>query len=65
VAAEIQKSVPGSAARVVRKVSETQGAILTRIEGLMFLLAMLTLRLLPKRGRRVTSAVLERRAEWR
>jgi len=64
VAAEIQKSVPGSAARVVRKVSETQGAILTRIEGLMFLLAMLTLAAccLSVAGV-LTSAVLERRAE--
>jgi putative ABC transport system permease protein len=64
VAAEIQKSVPGSAARVVRKVSETQGAILTRIEGLMFLLAMLTLVAccLSVAGV-LTSAVLERRAE--
>jgi putative ABC transport system permease protein len=64
VAAEIQKSVPGSAARVVRKVSETQGAILTRIEGFMFLLAMLTLVAccLSVAGV-LTSAVLERRAE--
>ena len=64
VAAEIQKSVPGSAARVVRKVSETQGAVLTRIEGLMFLLAMLTLVACGLSVAGVlTSAVLERRAE--
>lgn len=64
VAAEIQKSVPGSATRVVRKVSETQGAILTRVEGLMFLLAMLTLVACGLSVAGVlTSAVLERRAE--
>jgi putative ABC transport system permease protein len=64
VAAEIQKSIPGSSARVVRKVSETQGAILTRIEGLMFLLAMCTLVACGLSVAGVlTSAVLERRAE--
>lgn len=43
VAAEIQKEVPGVVARVVRRVSETQGAILKRIDGLIYLLAALTL----------------------
>ncbi len=64
VAVEIQKAIPGSVARVVRKVSETQGAVLTRIEGLMYLLAMLTLITccLSVAGV-LTSAVLERRPE--
>lgn len=64
VAAEIQKAIPGSVARVVRRISETQGMVLTRIEGLMFLLAVLTLVVC---GLSVTgvlaSAVLERRPE--
>lgn len=64
VAADIQKAVPGSAARVVRRVSESQGAVLTRIEGLLLLLGILTMiaSTLSTMGV-LTSAVLERRTE--
>ncbi|ODU25446.1 MAG: hypothetical protein ABS95_00075 [Verrucomicrobia bacterium SCN 57-15] len=64
VAADIQKAVPGSAARVVRRVSESQGVVLTRIQGLVLLLAVLTLVActLSAMGM-LTSAVLERRTE--
>ncbi|KAB2969982.1 MAG: FtsX-like permease family protein [Thermoanaerobaculia bacterium] len=64
VAADIQKAVPGSAARVVRRVSESQGVVLTRIRGLVFSLALLTLlaSTLSTMGV-LTSAVLERRTE--
>lgn len=64
VAADIQKAVPGSVARVVRRVSETQGAVLSRIKGLVGLLGFLaavasTLSVMGV----LTSAVLERRTE--
>ncbi len=64
VAADIQTAIPGSVARVVRRVSETQGVVLTRIEGLMFLLAILTLVVccLSITGV-LASAVLERQGE--
>ncbi len=35
VAAQIQEGIPGSVARVVRRISETQGVLFTRIEGLV------------------------------
>lgn len=64
VAADIQKVVPGSVARVVRRVAETQGVVLTRIKGLVGLLGLLaviacTLSVMGV----LTSAVLERRTE--
>jgi putative ABC transport system permease protein len=64
VAADIQKAVPGSVARVVRRVAETQGAVLSRIKGLVGLLGLLaavacTLSVMGV----LTSAVLERRTE--
>jgi putative ABC transport system permease protein len=64
VAEEIQSAIPGSVARVVRRVSETQGMVLTRIKGLVFLLAILTLVVccLSVTGV-ITSAILERRPE--
>lgn len=64
VAAEIQKTIPNSVAQIIRRVSETQGVVLTRIKGLMFLLAILTLVAccLSVMGI-LTSAVLERRPE--
>lgn len=64
VSAEIQKTIPNSVARVIRRVSETQGVVLTRIEGLMLLLAILTLvaSCLSVMGI-LASAVLERRPE--
>ncbi len=64
VAADIQKAVPGSVARVVRRVSESQGAVLSRIKGLVALLALLaaTASALSVMGV-LTSAVLERRTE--
>ncbi len=64
VSAEIQKTIPNSVARVIRRVSETQGAVLTRIKGLMLLLVIFTLAAccLSVMGV-LTSAVLERRPE--
>lgn len=64
VSAEIQKTIPNSVARVIRRVSETQGVVLTRIKGLMLLLAILTLvaSCLSVMGI-LASAVLERRPE--
>lgn len=64
VAAEIQKAIPESVARVVRRVSRTEGAVLTRIGGLMSLLAILTLMAccLSVAGV-LAAAVLERRSE--
>lgn len=64
VAADIQKAVPGSAARVVRRVSESQGVVLTRIQGLVLLLGLLALvaSTLGTMGV-LTSAIMERRAE--
>lgn len=64
VAADIQKAVPGSAVRVVRKVTESQGAVLSRLGSLMLLLAMLTLlaSCLSIAGV-LTAAVIERRGE--
>lgn len=64
VAADIQKAVPGSAARVVRRVSESQGAVLTRIQGLVLLLGLLALVACTLSTMGVlSSAVLERRTE--
>lgn len=64
VAADIQKAVPGSVARVVRRVSESQGAVLLRINGLVRLLGVLaTVACALSAMGVLTSAVLERRAE--
>ncbi len=64
VAADIQQAVPGSAARVVRRVSESQGVVLTRIQGLVLLLGVLALVACTLSTMGVlTSAVLERRTE--
>jgi len=64
VALDLAKAVPGSTARVVRRVAETQGAVLSRIEGLMSLLgvAVLVSCALGIVGI-VASAVTERRTE--
>jgi len=64
VAADIQNAVPGSSARVVRRVAETQGAVLGRIDGLMLLLGLFVLiaSTLSIMGM-LSSAVLERRGE--
>ena len=64
VAADIQKAVPGSVARVVRRVSESQGAVFLRIRGLVGALALIAsvACALSVMGI-LTSAVLERRAE--
>ena len=64
VAADIQQAVPGSVARVVRRVSESQGVVLTRIQGLVLLLGLLALVACTLSTMGVlTSAVLERRTE--
>lgn len=64
VAAAIEKVIPGSAARVVRRVSETQGAVLTRIKGLMLFLAcaVLVACCLSVAGS-LAAAIMERRTE--
>lgn len=64
VAMGIQETISNSAARVVRRVSETQGAVLTRIKGLLFFLAALTFMAsaLSIMGI-LASAVLDRRSE--
>jgi len=64
VAVQIQEAVPGSVARVVRRISESQGATLNRIEGLMCMLAIATMVscCLSVAGV-LASAVLERRQE--
>jgi putative ABC transport system permease protein len=64
VAAAVQDALPGSSARVVRRVTETQGMVLGRIEGLVLLLASLTVAVCVLNVAGVlTSAVLERRPE--
>ncbi len=64
VAAQIQKAIPGSAARVVRRVSETQGMVFNRTKGLMALLAALTLFVCSLSVTGIlTASVLERRPE--
>jgi putative ABC transport system permease protein len=64
VAKQIQDVIPGSTARVVRRVSETQGMVFTRTRGLIGLLAALTLVVC---GLSVTgiiaASVVERRSE--
>ncbi|OGX04786.1 MAG: hypothetical protein A3G87_08555 [Omnitrophica bacterium RIFCSPLOWO2_12_FULL_50_11] len=64
VASGIQDAIPNSAARVIRRVSETQGAVLTRIKGLVFFLAIVTLISCSLSIMGIlASAVLERRPE--
>jgi putative ABC transport system permease protein len=64
VAKQIQETVAGSAARVVRRVSETQGMVFTRTKGLMVLLATLTLVVCSLSVTGIlTASVLERRPE--
>jgi len=64
VARNVQEAIPGSVARVVRRVSESQGAVLTRINGLVMVLSLLaalacTLSVMGV----LTSSVLERQTE--
>lgn len=64
VAADIQGAASGAVARVVRRVSESQGAVLSRIQGLVKLLGLLALVACTLSVMGVlTSAVLERRSE--
>jgi putative ABC transport system permease protein len=64
VAQQIQEVIPGSAARVVRRVSETQGMVFSRTKGLIALLAMLTLAVCSLSVTGIlTASVLERRPE--
>ena len=64
VAADVQKAIPGAAARVVRRVSETQGTVLRHIQGLLSLLSIWTLLVscLTVTGV-LSAAVLDRRRE--
>lgn len=64
VAKQIQELIPGSAARVVRRVSETQGMVFSRTKGLIVLLAALTLAVCSLSVTGIlTASVLERRPE--
>jgi putative ABC transport system permease protein len=64
VAKQIQDLIPGSAARVVRRVSETQGMVFSRTKGLIALLATLTLVVCSLSVTGIIAAsVLERRSE--
>jgi putative ABC transport system permease protein len=64
IAYELDRSVPGAEARVIRRVADTEGTILRRISGLMVLIALLAA---ASSALTVTSAlttsVLERRSE--
>lgn len=64
IAYEIERAVPGSEARIVRRVADSEGKILGRISGLMTLIALMAAL---GSGLTVTSAlttsVLERRSE--
>jgi putative ABC transport system permease protein len=64
VAKQIQELILGSAARVVRRVSETQGMVFSRTKGLIVLLAALALVVCSLSVTGIlTAAVLERRPE--
>lgn len=64
VAKQIQETISGSAARVVRRVSEAQGAVFSRTKGLIGLLAGLTLVVCSLSVAGIlTASVLERRSE--
>jgi putative ABC transport system permease protein len=64
VAADIQKGIPGSSVRVVRRVAESQGAVLGRLGSLMLTLAVVTLLACSLSVAGVlAAAVLERRGE--
>ncbi len=64
VARQIQEAIPGSVARVVRRISETQGMVFSRTKGLIALLAMLTLVVCSLSVTGIlTASVLERRPE--
>jgi putative ABC transport system permease protein len=64
VAKQVQELIPGAVARVVRRVSETQGMVFTRTKGLIVLLAALTLVVCSLSVTGIlTAAVLERRPE--
>ena len=65
IAYELERSVPGSRARIVRRVAESEGRILHRVSSLLLLLALMagfgaTLAVTSA----LTAAVLERRAEF-
>jgi len=64
IAYELERSLPGSEARVIRRVAETEGVVLRRISGLMTAIALLAIF---GAALAVTSAlttsVLERRSE--
>lgn len=64
IAKQVQELIPGSAARVVRRVSETQGMVFSRTKGLIVLLAALTLIVCSLSVTGIlTASVLERRPE--
>ena len=64
VAKQVQDLIPGSAARVIRRVSETQGMVFSRTKGLIALLAAVTFIVCSLSVTGIlAAAVLERRPE--
>jgi putative ABC transport system permease protein len=65
IAYEIERALPGSEARVIRRVAESEGKVLRRISGLMLLIAvMAALGAALTVTSALTTSVLERRSEF-
>jgi putative ABC transport system permease protein len=65
IAYEIERALPGSEARVIRRVAESEGKVLTRVSGLMLLIALLSaLGAALTVTSALTTSVLERRSEF-
>ena len=65
IAYEIEKALPGSEAKVIRRVAESEGRVLQRISGLMLLIALLAaLGAALTVTSALTTSVLERRSEF-
>lgn len=65
IAYEIERALPGSEAKVIRRVAESEGVVLRRISGLMILVALLAaLGAALTVASALTTSVLERRAEF-
>jgi putative ABC transport system permease protein len=65
IAYEIERAIPGSDARVIRRVAESEGRILERISGLMILVTLLAaLGAALTVTSALTTSVLERRSEF-
>ncbi len=65
IAYEIERALPGSEAKVIRRVAQSEGRILQRISGLMILIALLAaLGAALTVTSALTTSVLERRSEF-